>query len=73
MTRRPQGFVLIPAEGAPPCEACGAARVAVYRDGLEDLMDNMGCELGLELVAGPFCPGCEKEKLAPYAPASRRE
>jgi len=72
MTRGPQGFVLIPAEGAPPCEACGAARIAVYRDGLENLMDNMGCELGLELVAGPFCPGCEREKLAPYTPASRR-
>ena len=73
MSRRHEGFVLIPADSASACADCGKTRVAVYRDGIEDLMDNMGCELGLELVAGPFCPGCEREKLAPYAPAGGRE
>ena len=66
MTGRRRRFVLIPMEAEAPCASCGKARVAVYRDGLEDLMDNMGCELGLEYVAGPFCPSCEREKLAPY-------
>jgi len=27
-------------------------------------MDNMGCELGLQFVAGPFCPECESGKIA---------
>jgi hypothetical protein len=35
----------------------------VYRDGIENLMDNMGCELGLERVAGPLCPRCEAQRI----------
>jgi hypothetical protein len=54
--------LVIPCDG-PPC-ACGQARVAVYRDGIEPLIDNMGCELGLEKLAGPLCPRCDAGKLA---------
>ena len=59
---RATATVLIPCEAATPCN-CGAVKVSVYRDAIESLMDNMGCELGLELVAGPFCPKCEREKI----------
>lgn len=27
-------------------------------------MDNMGCELGLQFLAGPFCPECEADQIA---------
>jgi hypothetical protein len=40
----------------------------VYRDGIEGLMDNMGCDLGLELVAGPLCPRCRAADLERYRP-----
>jgi hypothetical protein len=58
-------FVILPREAEPPC-ACGATRVAVYRDGIDGLMDNMGCELGLELVTGPLCPRCDGEEIERY-------
>jgi hypothetical protein len=60
-------FVILPRDAEPRC-SCGATRVAVYRDGVGDLMDNMGCELGLELVAGPLCPRCGAKDLERYAP-----
>jgi hypothetical protein len=55
-------MLVIPCDDAPRC-GCGAVKVAVYRDGLEQLMDNMGCELGLERVAGPLCPRCDASQL----------
>ena len=67
---RPSGFtVLIPSEKSPPC-ACGTLKVSIYRDHFEKLMDNMGSELGLEFVAGPFCPRCEAEAIQRAAPKS---
>jgi hypothetical protein len=54
--------VLIPSETSPPCR-CGAVKVSIYKDQLEKLMDNMGSELGLEFLAGPFCPRCEAEAI----------
>jgi hypothetical protein len=54
--------VILPADALPPC-LCGEGKVHVFRDGLEDLLDNMGCELGLEMIAGPLCPRCEAGKL----------
>ena len=57
--------MLIPCEGGLAC-ACGAVKVSVFKDHLdkpEKLMDNMGCELGLEFVAGPFCPKCEAREI----------
>jgi hypothetical protein len=50
--------VILASKAAPPCE-CGRWKVSVFQDGLEDLMDNMGCELGLQFLGGPFCPVCE--------------
>ena len=55
----PERLVCLPALDLPPCPSCGARRVRIFRDALEPLMDNMGCELGLELSAGPLCPRCE--------------
>jgi hypothetical protein len=55
--------ILIPAEAAPPC-SCGAAKVSVFLDAIEKLIDNMGCDLGLEFVAGPFCPRCDADAIA---------
>jgi hydrogenase maturation factor len=63
MSRDGPTTVVIPSESEPPC-LCGKVKVAVFQDGLEDLMDNMGCELGLQFVAGPFCPECESGKIA---------
>lgn len=60
--RRSHSVLVLPAEGTQPC-ACGERRVMLFRDGLDALMDNMGCELGLEYVAGPFCPRCQNEAL----------
>lgn len=61
---RNQTTVVLPAEGAPPCPQCGGKRVAIWRDGIDRLIDNMGCELGLEYVAGPLCPKCEETEVA---------
>ena len=58
---RSHATIVIPCEGSP-C-ACGTARVSVYRDGIEQLIDNMGCELGLERLTGPLCPRCDAAKL----------
>jgi len=60
---RARPTVLIPCESQPRC-LCGKLKVSVFRDGLEDLMDNMGCELGLQFVAGPFCPECEAPEIS---------
>ena len=57
MSERAESTVVIPREDLPRCE-CGALKVCVYRDGIGPLIDNMGCELGLELVEGPHCPHC---------------
>lgn len=59
---RPPSTLVIPCEAAPRC-ACGSVKVSVYRDGIAPLMDNMGCELGLELIAGPFCPKCDARAI----------
>lgn len=58
-------FLILPRDAEPPC-GCGATRVSVYRDGIDGLMDNMGCDLGLELVAGPLCPRCAAKELERY-------
>ena len=60
---KPDATIVIPCDATPRC-ACGEVKVSVYRDGIAPLMDNMGCELGLELVGGPFCPKCEAAALA---------
>ncbi|MBI4606101.1 MAG: hypothetical protein HY721_29395 [Planctomycetes bacterium] len=59
---RAHATLVIPCEAEPPC-ACGRVKVSVYRDGIEPLIDNMGCELGLELLGGPFCPRCEAGRI----------
>jgi hypothetical protein len=51
--RRPT--ILIPAEAAPPC-SCGAAKVSVFLDAIEKLIDNMGCDLGLSSSRALFAP-----------------
>ena len=54
--------LVLPSENDPPCP-CGRTRVRVFRDGLEDLQDNMGCELGLEPLTGPLCPECQADDV----------
>ncbi len=64
MSQRVESTIVIPRKDLPPCE-CGALKVCHYRDGIESLMDNMGCELGIELLKGPFCPRCEPGSVTP--------
>jgi len=72
MADRSDATIVLPAEQAEPCAHCGARQVAVWRDGIGPLMDNMGCELGLELVAGPLCPACDAGELARLGARERR-